>query len=101
MRDFIEYLKRICLLEFTSVHPMVSYLAVCRKRTVDWNALGCVGWLLYSWNICIVHSLDEYHAIVHAHGESAKRFLLAVAVHSLRIFISVDDLGGELRAYHR
>lgn len=39
--------------------PEVCNIAKLLMMTVDWSALGCVGWFPYSWDTVVVHPLKN------------------------------------------
>lgn len=46
--EFMAHHETFRLLECTSVVLMVGYSSVSRTITLDWYAIGCVGWFSYS-----------------------------------------------------
>lgn len=46
--EAIAYYEIFLLLKCTSVHPAVGYVAIQEMMTVDWSAIVCLGWFLYS-----------------------------------------------------
>lgn len=52
----------------------MGYLALHQLLARNWSALGCVGWLPYSWKTNIVHFIKEHLAVVRELKRSVNGF---------------------------